>query len=218
MRCCLSILIALAAVTATTDAWAQVTYQHDDGSAESTFGAGATTTLMLLNRFQEQPGGDTVSQLGGVWGSAVDGVPVTLFLYDDPDNDGDPSNAVLLASTDASGGSFGEAFFVPIQPTVISGIFFVAIRFSNAGGLGLDEGSAGAGRTWATFAQNNNPLDVNDLTNNDFPVAPASETFVGDPLAMLRAQSIGRVPALGPAGLGLLIAILVLRPLASRRR
>lgn len=184
----------VAVLLAGGSAEALTTYQLDDGTAESAFGASDGTTLMVLNRFQEQAGADVITQLGGVWGNNALGVTVSLLLYEDPNDDGDPGDAILLEATNAVGGLQGFSFLEPITPTTIDGTFFVGMLYQTTGGLvaatAIDGDTAAAGRTWVAAAQSGHVFDVNDLTNNDIPVALASSQYAGDPLAMLRAQAV----------------------------
>ncbi len=109
-------------------------YQIDDGTPNFVLGAPAGHTLMAMTSYQEQPNANIITSIGGYWGSGAAGNTVTLMLYEDPDDDGNPDNAVLLTSVDTTAGSLTD-FSVPITPTAISDWFFVALLYDTPTGV-----------------------------------------------------------------------------------
>ena len=53
--------------------------------------------MMWLNGFEIIPGAGIIDQVGVYWGAVPDGMKARLILYNDPDNDGHPDDAVYLA-------------------------------------------------------------------------------------------------------------------------
>jgi len=89
---------------------ASAAYILDDGTAESTVGT-ANAAIYWLNAFQVLPGQDSITSLDIAFGGDTsmdidlafgvgpgDGTPVTAYLWGDPDNDGNPDDAFVLAS------------------------------------------------------------------------------------------------------------------------
>jgi len=118
-------------VSATTSAQS-FTYAAEDGgntdSSLSQFDANSTWG----NYFVAQPGFETISALQVAF--AVDfvaaGRAIELLVYDDLDDDGDPSNAVLVSQTSsvAELTPNGDPFEYAIDEVSVSGGFFVAIN------------------------------------------------------------------------------------------
>ena len=56
-----------------------------------------------FNQFDVIPGQTTITSIEIAWGSPflpsqIDGLPIKVGIWSDPNNDGNPSDAVLLAS------------------------------------------------------------------------------------------------------------------------
>lgn len=83
-------------------------YQYDDGTAESYLipllnGGDDQPEAIFLEQFEVIPGQNVIDSIAVAWGSEVgtrpgglNGQPVTLGIWSDPDNDGQPYDAVLL--------------------------------------------------------------------------------------------------------------------------
>ena len=104
-------------------------YIIDDGTQESNIGLDAINDLMWLNAFQVAPGADVITSISSAVASGGAETPARFILFEDPDDDGDPSNAVFL--TEASGilTDPGANVFttVNIEPTKVEGVFFVGV-------------------------------------------------------------------------------------------
>jgi hypothetical protein len=72
-----------------------VVYALDDGSAD--FGLGIAPAMTFGNRFAVVSGGEVITTISIAWYSG-NGVPVTVELWSDPNGDGNPNDAILLAS------------------------------------------------------------------------------------------------------------------------
>lgn len=172
-----------------------VQYQIDDGTPNFVLGAPANHTLLVMTSYQEQAGAQLITSIGGYWGSGAAGNTVSLLLFEDPNNDGNPDDAALLTSVDTTAGSLSD-FSVPITPTKISDWFFVGLLydtptgFTAAGAIDTDTQLA---RSWVAESDVGE-FDINDLTNNDKPIQPVASFYPtsGDGAIMLRA--VGVVP------------------------
>ena len=73
-------------------------YVIEDGSMDNSTGLSAGGTLAWLNQFVVQDNITTISSISLAWGGVAAGTPCTVYLWSDPDNDGEPYDAVVLAS------------------------------------------------------------------------------------------------------------------------
>jgi hypothetical protein len=109
-----------------------VVYRIDNGinpSSAGGIGVAEGRALGWMNSFQVVPGGEELTSIGIVSfrrGAGFISNPFTLFLWTDPTNDGDPSDAVVVRSTPA-GGNSQEFRYFPIEPlTLPVGSWFYA--------------------------------------------------------------------------------------------
>lgn len=123
------IAVGLATGSATADS---DDYQLDDGVLFGSLNSNTNTDVVLLNQFIVLPGKEVITAVSISWGPVSDGLPVTIIVWDDPNNDGDPADAVPIASAPGSieAGEFvkypvgpvdvgdpGESFFVGFHAT-----------------------------------------------------------------------------------------------------
>lgn len=148
-------------------------YILDDGSSETGVGLRDEGDLMWINVFDAQSDLKEISAISLAWWDE-DLSPwghTRVLLYDDPNDDGDPSDGVLLTWTAVRIADPGTDRFttVPITPTVVEGKFFVAalVKYSNPDTYpaALDQSSS-LGQSWAAISDEGE-FDINDLTNND---------------------------------------------------
>jgi len=103
-------------------------YQLDDGSRETNRG-GYSNSFLALNAFDTQTGLETIDSISV--GLRSSGNPSKVFIYNDPDNDGNPDDAVKLTEvntsfTDTSG--FGLVNLT--TPVSVSGTFFIGALYA----------------------------------------------------------------------------------------
>ncbi len=165
-------------------------YVVDDGSSENGVGLSIGGDLMWINAFDVEPGLERITSIALTWGTplfpggAPAGADVMVLLYEDPNDDGNPNDAVLLTTADTVVTDPDTDLFttVPITPTTVSGTFFVATLFPfQAAGQypsSLDENSS-AGRSWVAGNTVAGSFDINDLMNND--VQPELMDSIGLP-------------------------------------
>ena len=153
-------------------------YQLDDGTAENALGLTGGGDVMWMNAFQAVDGSATITSIASAWGAGTgggvpEGQPAQFLLYDDPNNDGDPSDATLLTSVGTSvtaphTNTFTEEY---IPPTEVEGVFFIAALYRNhADGVNpapLDE-TTPQGASWIV-GSDPGAFDISDLTNNSVP-------------------------------------------------
>src|SRR5262249_14741312 len=117
------------------------------------------------------------------WGTPVffdpslDGLPYTAVLWSDPNGDGQPDDAVVLATAPGVVASQGTNTFIitPITPTGATTHFFVGFLITQVAGqfpAAFDESAPIFDRSFVAGAFTPGGGDINCLTCNDLPVAP----------------------------------------------
>jgi len=168
-------------------------YTFDDGSAETNLGFGAEVDLFWLNAFQVQRGGTTITALGSAFSPfQPQESDVEFLLYEDPNDDGVPTDANLLetvsTTTEVAGG--GNFQIEPIRPTRVEGVFFVAVLVPSTASFPapLDESSEYQEASWIANADPGT-FDTSDLSGSDTQAPPAPTGDVDFPGNwLLRAQ------------------------------
>ena len=202
---------------------ANVTYQYDDGISNITFGPPSSFAqfgdidMLWGNYFFAEPGGMTIETIEFGLGELSPGGNVSVWAFNDPDNDADPTNAVPIFNLTTTAQDLGFDFnSVDITPTGVDGGFFVAIGhlavLDNSGGSpdypspGRFDPDARADRSWFFY---DSDIPENDLASSGFftrmdgPQVPIPGAFA--------IRAIG-VPAPSAAGM------LALAGLAAVRR
>ena len=164
------------------------TYQIDDGTAEDAvgFGNGAQNFESLwFNQFDVIPGNEMITSVEVAWGTPVfpdptmDGTPVTIAVWSDPNGDGNPSDAALLGSVAGTIQNSGTNTFVTytLTPAVTlpagATSFFVGDMTPMNGGpeqffQGIDQDSTLFRQSWVAAMSSGGPVDINNPGNNDF--------------------------------------------------
>ena len=121
-----------------------VQYAYDDGMGNTNQGPPSSFNPDMLwgNYFMTQPGGEVITQISVAFGPTFPSLangPVTFWLLNDPDDDFDPTNAQVLTSVQATPDVFNNNFFtVDINPTTVSGGFFVGASAQRGFGVAAD--------------------------------------------------------------------------------
>ena len=155
-------------------------YTLDDGSSENAIGLTNGGDVMWMNAFDAVDGAETIRSIYVTWGQAGEtgisaGHPTRVFVYEDPNDDGDPSDAVLLteAQTTVQNPHTDTFTMVPIPATEVDGVFFIAALYQNhaAGAFPapLDQSSAPQGASWVAGTGTPGAFNVDDLTANALP-------------------------------------------------
>jgi len=117
---------------------------YDDGTTESILGLNDGGDLCWIHRFETAPGGETIFNVQTVFGcmaypgiSPPNGTPCTIFVWDDPTDDGDPSDCVLVASEDSQAQNVDTDFMNTIElsvPVTVTGEFYVGCVMTHGPG------------------------------------------------------------------------------------
>ncbi|CAN5761322.1 hypothetical protein BH20VER1_BH20VER1_30190 [soil metagenome] len=119
-------------------------YQIDDGAAENAIGLTGGGDIIWLNQFSVTGGNNIIlsisvafSSLGGTGSALLNGLPFTVYLWSDPNNDGSPTDAVVLTSATGTVMNAGTNSFITVNiaPTAIMGSsFFVGALMTHPSG------------------------------------------------------------------------------------
>jgi len=152
-------------------------YILDDGTAEVATGTLNARDLIFLNSFTVSPGAATINSISIAFSTGqriTNGVPFRAVLWSDPNGDGNPADATVLATSDGVIANAGTNTFVTVSippTTVNTPDFFVGFLVTDgtAGGLfpaGLDTTSPTfLNRSFLTFAELGTG-NIFDLTAN----------------------------------------------------
>jgi hypothetical protein len=118
-------------------------YIYDDGSTENLLGWTSGGEIAWMHYF-DAAGGDTITEVATAFGSLMfpgynpgNGTPATLYVWDDPTNDMDPLDAVLLTTENVTVVNVDTDtvnYFTLTTPTAVTGGFWIgAMQNHNAG-------------------------------------------------------------------------------------
>lgn len=172
-------------------------YMYDDGTAENSLGLTAGGQMCWLQWFDVIPGGETIDTILTAWGYPSGsyppaGTPGMVYLWDDVNNDGDPTDASLLVSAATTVQDPGTNLFteVTIAATTVGSRFFIGAMCDQTAGQypgPMDESSPYGGEAWVV-GDTTYSFDANDLNNND--VAPVELGSIGFPAYWLLRANI----------------------------
>jgi len=215
----MSLLVSVVVVT--SGAHAAVQYGYDDGTGSVNIGPAFLGQMLWGNYFYTQSSGgiaqDTITQVSVAFGNIAVGRTVTLCVFEDPDADGDPANAVIRATASGLTSLPRTNTFInyDVAATKISsGAFFVAALMditststTSAGDRpGRLDPQTNSGRSWY-FADS--VMNLNNLGGSPISLNMANNAIPGT--WMVRATAI---PAPGAAA-GVVLALVGFR---RRRR
>src|SRR6476659_8978603 len=119
------------------------TYMIDDGTAEDSIGLTAGGTFVSCNEFAVSGGNNVITSISIAWGTplfpdpSLNGLPYTAVLWSDPNGDGSPTDAVVLAQAPGVISQQGTDTFITttIPPTMVTTTnFFVGFLITHVAG------------------------------------------------------------------------------------
>src|SRR6476646_1003793 len=146
------------------------TYMIDDGTAEDSIGLTAGGTFVSCNSFPVTGGNNVITSISIAWGTplfpdpTLNGLPYTAVLWSDPNGDGSPTDAVVLAQVPGVIASAGTDTFITtaIPPTMVTTAnFFVGFLVTHVAGqfpAAFDESAPIPNRSWIDLTSNINDL------------------------------------------------------------
>src|SRR3954465_9448127 len=147
------------------------TYSIDDGTAEDSIGLTAGGTFVSCNSFPVTGGDNVITSISIAWGTpafpdpTLNGLPYTAVLWSDPNGDGSPTDAVVLAQVPGIIAAAGTDTFIttPIPPTMVTTAnFFVGFLITHTAGqfpAAFDETApTRPNRSWIALTSNINNM------------------------------------------------------------
>lgn len=195
-----------------------ILYQWDDGETELSFGWGSNTgeTFLWANRFETDGASDTIYAIQVAWGDPnivdrggvaglSDGADVTLYIWDDVNNDGSPADASSLLSWNGVIASSDTNTFIhyEVPPTIVTGSFFVGVIFVDNQGPGIFpaglDNTTDQGESWVDLHANINTADPNPV---NAPIQAGNWTIraIGDVDADTVRDDLDNCPTVPNAG------------------
>ncbi|MCY2961624.1 MAG: hypothetical protein NTY35_15790 [Planctomycetota bacterium] len=178
--------------------------QYDDGTAENSIGLSAGGQIVALQRFSGGGGSTDVASISAAFGApafpdpALNGLPFTVAVWDDPNDDGLPNDLVLLATASSVIANEATNTFITATlgaPVSVSGVFFVGVAVAHGPGrfpLALDQSQASGGRAFVA-GEVGGTVDLANLSAAGLP--PTDMDGIGLPgVWLLRADCSGGVP------------------------
>ena len=122
-------------------------------------------TLLVLNEFPVSGGNNVITSISIAWGTpafpdpTLNGLPYTAVLWSDPNGDGSPTDAVVLAQVPGVISSAGTDTFIttPIPPTMVTTAnFFVGFLMTHTAGqfpAAFDESAPLPNRSWVSIGR-----------------------------------------------------------------
>ena len=183
----------------------------DDGMSNNAIGLTAGGGVLWLQRFGAASGSTTVSSIATTYGSSgngpgqnpANGTPSTIAIWDDPNDDGNPTDGVLLQTVAATVvGAGTEQFAVyNLSPAVtVNGYLFVGATLVHAAGqfpapLDQPTSTGAAGAAWIA-GEGSGAVNLSSLGSNSIP--PTDVAAVGFPGQWLLRVTCGGGSAVTP--------------------
>jgi hypothetical protein len=180
------------------------TYMIDDGTAEDSIGLTAGGSLVALNSFPVTGGNNVITSISIAWGTpafpdpTLNGLAYTAVLWSDPNGDGSPTDAVVLAQAPGVISQQGTDTFITtaIPPTMVTTTnFFVGFLITHNAGqfpAAFDEDPPTLpNRSWVDATAN-----INDLSG---AITIESAGLVGNFLIRADGNTGGPTPTGTPS-------------------
>jgi len=195
------IMMTILVLLATLPARAVDDYQLDDGTGDQLVGPPSAGVLAWIQHFNPIGRPKTITHVSTIFGlpsqpnlTVPAGTPVTVYLWDDPDNLGNLHDAVLLAQGSGTVQDVDTGTFVhiPLDTTVtVYKNFFVGVAVEHDTehySAPLDNDTTSLGRAWYVSVPPGS-FDPVDLTNNN-PAPFTMDTTPWPHVWMLRADAL----------------------------
>lgn len=176
-------------------------YQYDDGESNTAIGNPAGGDMCAIHRFDAFGGLDTIVQIDVAYGTPQafpptppPGTPVTLCVWEDPSDSGDPLDAVLLTTMVVTLENPNTDILNPyvILPTIVEGSFWVGFFLTQEQTeypAAFDGSVPSNGRAWLAADFTSGGFNPFDLGDNDFPPTDMDQVVPG--VFLLRTHGAG---------------------------
>jgi len=173
---------------------ARYMYVLDDGTHEDSIGLTAGGYVAWMNHFVAQQGNTRITKVHIAYGMVNNGTPVTIYLWSDPNGDGNPTDGQVLASAPAVVANSDQDVFneVDIPDTTLSPgqSFFVGAIIQHPAGqypCSIDM-TASQHQSWIA-GDTSVPIDPNNMGAAALPPLNIDQYFPGNWL--IRAEAGG---------------------------
>lgn len=193
-------------------------YRLDDGVKESGIGiqSAGSNSIAWLNHFTIQPGFETISAIRVAFGGGSFSInipnnsPITLYLWGEINQDGDPSDAFVVATVpgiiSGSGMNSLNTFPLPSTVTFIAGESIFAGVIANYTGqvqvASIDNDGTDsipfyppAMQSWIAGSANGTSVNPNAMGLAQIPLARVSNVLAGDGTWMIRLNALVATPS-----------------------
>jgi hypothetical protein len=177
--------------------------RKDDGVSDDAVGGnlGNGSGVLWIHAFGNAGDSTVISSVSSAYGTAAfpggappNGTPVLAGVWNDPTNDGDPSDAVLLATAPSTIQNVDTDILNQIDfnpPVVTSGVYFVGVGTTITASpqfmAPLDTSCVSSGgRVWIVGQNNGQPVNYANLSGNTIP--PIDEDNILPGVWLLRAD------------------------------
>lgn len=180
---------------------AAFTYSIDDGVREASIGLAGGGDFIALNSFPLSAGNETINSISIAFGTgtALNGLPYLAVLWSDPNGDGNPNDAMVLATAPGVVSSAGTDTFITtsVVPTLVTtSNFFVGFELQNQP---TSTFPAAIDRTAPTFLNRSfvagGPAGTGNIFNlsaNSMPVGPIENSSTAAGNWLIRADAVGQ--------------------------
>ena len=186
-----------------------ITLQIDDGTAETAIGLDNGGDIIALNWFEAYPVADLpITSVSIAWGSpylpdpSLNGLTYTAVIWSDPNGDGNPSDAEVVAVGPGVVSQEGTDTFINTGFNLSPPLYFFVgfLIHHNAGQLPAAFDETPPTYSDRSFVAGGAHGNIYNLNDNDLPVAPIENSgSVGNWL--IRAVQGGPTPSPTPAPL-----------------
>ena len=171
------------------------TYQLDDGEDEGWTAFTRGNDTLIFNQFETVNDSDVLTSLS-VWLSSR-GNPTQLFVYQDADGDGRPDGDERLLSVSPT--LVGEEKFVnvAIDPTTVSGTFFVGALYEGDGSRNFTliprDRTTPAGKSWRAVSSDPDDFSASLSATSNWLLRANTEGVLANTVSVSANETVGGV-------------------------
>jgi hypothetical protein len=101
-------------------------YRWDNGLVGAAFRRGGGGDLCWIHAHTAIPGLERITEIHAAWGNNSIGLTARVFVWEDPNDDGNPNDAVLVAQETVTITNTGTFNVIPLSnPPKVTGVFFI---------------------------------------------------------------------------------------------
>jgi hypothetical protein len=170
-------------------------YQYDDGTAEASVRVTGGGDICWMHSHTVLPGLDRIVSIEVAWGNIPNGSPARVFVWEDPNDDGNPTDAVLIAQQNVVVANANTGVFNVValsSPPTVTGKFFIgasAVHTSVQAPIPIDRPGTAFPPLTVWYAASLTSFDAVSIPNNTFfDVSTLASSLQG--YMLLRANGV----------------------------